>query len=121
MKNRRSITGSVLGVVAAAGLYVGGAQAQSRQQNAGQITAQRTSLYSATVQWTGNSTYVKQVTLEVLDANGKVISQETLSRLPVVANLTVNQSAKTYGAVVYYTNGTKATVFAPVKPVQQER
>jgi hypothetical protein len=84
-------------------------------QSSAVLAAQRTAVNAAIVQYNGSTSGVQRVYLAVLDADGTVVSQRAVTPGRAYATLTLNSSARYYGAMVVYTNGTSKTTYAPVR------
>jgi len=57
---------------------------------------------------------VSTVYIGVLDVNGRVLSQQALTQLPVQASLTLTTAARYYGVQVVFSNGTSKTVYSKI-------
>jgi len=84
-------------------------------QTAAVLAAQRTAANAAIVQYNGNTSGVQRVYLAVLDSEGNVVSQRMVTPARAYATLTLNSSARYYGAMVVYANGTSRSTYTPVR------
>ena len=79
------------------------------------VTAQYAGSSQLLVQWTGNSSGVRQVTLGVFDAEGNKLASQTLTQMPVGARFPITADIAYYGAQVQYANGKVTTTYQPLQ------
>ena len=89
-------------------------QSQFSTQAAGRISAEANADNQILVEWFGNTSSVRSVTLALFDSNGQMLSSRVVTQMPVRAVFSGTAGATHYGAQVVYSNGTKSTRYAPV-------
>lgn len=79
------------------------------------FSVQRLSASQVAVAWSGSAANAQVAYLGLLDANGQVLSQQAVTRLPVQASLPLSSTARYVGIKLVYQNGASSTSYAPLR------
>jgi hypothetical protein len=67
-----------------------------------------------TVKWSGNPDLVRKITFMLLDKDKKSLKEQTITKLPAQATLTLTNKTDYYRVTVEYLNGSKNTWTTPI-------